>query len=71
MTYRTIFTEVEVDVDLSEFTTEELQQELVSRDKSHLSDVKLLVEDIYQTRRNGNDYTQLLDKLIYNVIGRF
>lgn len=32
--------------------------------------IKSLVEEIYELKRNGKDYADILDELIYNVIGR-
>jgi len=70
MGYKTIYTEVEVDVDLADFETEDLIDELENR--GHLTDIdsKELLESIYQKRRIGQDYQQELDKLIYSVLGK-
>ena len=70
MTYKTIYTEVEVDI--SEFETEDLLDELESRGSLPADvpgDSKDLVEAIWLRRRNGQDYDDLVDKLIYNVTG--
>lgn len=32
--------------------------------------IKSLVDEIYELKRNGKDYADILDELIYNVIGR-
>ena len=75
MTYKTIYTEVEVDVDLSEFDTEDLIEELEDRGEwTGMSgtpfDSKELLEAIWMKRRMGNnDYQTELDKLIYAVLG--
>ena len=72
--YKTIYTEVEVDVDISEFDTEDLLDELESRGELPSStspyDSNQLVEQIWMRRRNGQDYQRQLDDLIYAVTGR-
>ena len=67
---KTIYTEVEVDVDLADFETEDLIDELENR--GHLTDIdsKELMETIYQKRRLGKDYQDELDKLIYSTLGK-
>jgi len=72
MTYKTIYTEVEVDVDISEFDTEDLIEELESRGAgtNEFSDGKELLQTIYEKRRLGQDYQTELDRLIYNATGR-
>ena len=68
--YKTICTEVEVDVDLADFETEDLIDELENR--GHMADTtsKEIVETIYQNRRNGKDFSHELDQLIYAVLGK-
>lgn len=72
--YKTVYTEVEVDVDISEFDTEDLLDELESRGELPVDgniDAKSIVETIWLKRRLGNnDYQQELDQLIYAVLGR-
>jgi polyhydroxyalkanoate synthesis regulator phasin len=70
MVYRTVCTEVEVDVDLVNFETDDLIDELENR--GHMADTnsKEIVESIYQKRRNGVDYQSELDQLIYAVLGK-
>lgn len=70
MGYKTIYTEVEVDVSLEDFETEDLIDELENRGHLTDSNSKELFETIYQKRRLGQDYQQELDKLIYSVLGR-
>jgi hypothetical protein len=69
--YKTIYTEVEVDVDLGDFDTDDLLEELESRGSLPVEgDSKGLVEAIWMKRRMGNnDYQQELDQLIYAVLG--
>lgn len=73
--YKTVYTEVEVEVDLTEFETEDLIEELEDRGHDMGNgtgpyDSKELVEQIWMLRRNGKDYQRQLDNLIYNVTGR-
>ena len=71
--YRTVYTEVEVEVDLGEFTTDDLLDELASRSSLPLEEDfhgKELLEKIWMKRRIGNsNYQQELDRLIYEVLG--
>ena len=73
--YKTVYTEVEVEVDLTDFETEDLIEELEDRGESMgngtgVYDSKELLEQIWMLRRNGRDYQHQLDDLIYNVTGR-
>jgi hypothetical protein len=72
--YKTVYTEVEVDVNLGDFETEDLIEELESRGELPSStgpyDSNELVQQIWMQRRNGKDYQRLLDDLIYAVTGR-
>lgn len=69
----TIYKEVEVDVDLSDFDTDELIQELEDRgtmvDGGDTSS-GTLVKQIYEKRKLGQEYEQELKDLIYNVLGK-
>ena len=71
--YKTVYTEVEVDVDISEFETEDLLDELASRGSlpQEADDTsKELLEKIWLKRRQGNaNYQEELDQLIYQVLG--
>jgi hypothetical protein len=71
--YKTIYTEVEVDVDLSEFETDDLIEELESRGSGTLDygDGKEVLQIIYEKRRLGLDYQTELDQLIWLGLGRF
>lgn len=67
--YKTI--EVEVDVVLSDFDTEDLIEELESRGFANFyRDGKELTEAIYQKRRLGQDYQAELDQLIWSGLGK-
>lgn len=75
MTYRTIYTEVEVDVDLGDFETDDLIEELESRGADLFTDYdtdgKEILEAIYYKRRLGRtDYEKELDQLIYYSLGK-
>lgn len=69
--YKTVYTEVEVE--LSDFDTDDLIEELESRGKgmevSNQTGTELLTA-IYQKRRLGQDYQRELDELIYVGIGK-
>ena len=73
MSYKTIETYVSVDVDLGEFDTDDLIEELESRGKAvgSLTDNTVLVNSIYEKRRLNQDYQKELDELLYQVTGRF
>ena len=70
-----VIKEVEVDIDLSDFETDDLIEELESRGELSSRngpgpyDSKEIVEQICMRRRNKQDYEQLLDNLIYQVTG--
>ena len=72
MPYKTVYTEVEVN--LGDFDTEDLIEELEERGELPLStgpyDSKELVQKIWMARRQGKDYQALLDDLIYSVTGQ-
>lgn len=69
---KTIYTEVEVDVDMSDFNTEDLIEELESRGGqwADYGDSSELIHAIHQLRRTGQDYQRELDKLIWSTIGK-
>lgn len=72
--YKTIYTEVEVDVDLGDFDTDDLLEELEDRGELPADsgyDAKNLLEAIWMKRRMGRtDYQTELDQLIYAGLGR-
>ena len=71
--YKTVYTEVEVEVDISEFSTDDLLDELASRSSLPIEgdlNSKELLEKIWMKRRQGKDnYQEELDRLIYEVLG--
>lgn len=70
--YKTIYTEVEVDVDLSDFDTDDLIEELESRGSGtpDFGDGKDVLRLIYEKRRLGQDYQSDLDQLIWLGLGK-
>lgn len=63
---------IEIDVDLAKFSTEDLRAELACRDEVVEQDLKIveLVNKIYELRRNNYCYQQSLDDLIYEALGK-
>ena len=74
MPYKTVYKEVDVEVNLGDFDTSDLIEELEERGELPLStgpyDSKELVQKIWMARRQGKDYQTLLDDLIYAVTGQ-
>ena len=69
----TVYIEVEVDVDLNDFDTEDLVEELELRGALPVDadvNAKEIVEQMYQLRRLGKPYDHLLDRLFYSVLGK-
>ena len=72
--YKSVYKEVEVDIDLSDFETDDLLEELESRgelpaDNQH--NAKDLLTAIWLKRRVGRtDYQTELDQLIYAGLGQ-
>ena len=66
-----ITVETEVEVNLSDFDTDDLIEELKSRiDYKTSEDKEILLEKIYILRRLGKNYQNELDEYIYNELGR-
>ena len=73
MAYKTVYTEVEVEVDLESFDTDDLLEELELRGSLPPEgnvNAKELVEQMYYLHRQGRDCTHMLDPLFYSVLGR-
>jgi hypothetical protein len=69
----TVYTEVEVEVDLVDFDTDDLLEELELRGSLPPEgniNAKELVEQMYYLHRQGRDCTHMLDPLFYSVLGR-
>jgi hypothetical protein len=76
MVTKSIYTEVEVDVDLSDFDTDDLIEELESRGLDYNTngvdgdDMRETLEAVWYKRRLGKDYQEELDRLIWGVLGK-
>jgi len=72
--YKTMYkeVEVEVEVDLSDFETDDLIEELESRGAgaTDYGDGKDILMAIYEKRRLGQNYQTELEALIYMGLGR-
>ena len=74
MTYRYVTTEVEIDLD--EFDTDDLIEELERRGMDYndrfvdADQMREVLERIWMNRRTGRDYQNELDQLIYGVLGK-
>lgn len=77
MTYKCI--NVDIDVDLDEFSDNDLIEELEARgfvvEENGLQEnvenkSKETLERLFHLRRQGRDYQQELDQLIYDTLGR-
>ena len=69
----TVETYVEVDVELTDFSDDDLIEEMESRGLAfeyNSESGRELITKIYQKRRLGQDYQRELDDLIYLGIGR-
>jgi hypothetical protein len=69
----TVYTEVEIDVSLSDFDDEDLIDEMDRRGlgiEISGGTATEIVQAIYEKRRLGRDYQSELDQLIYQVIGK-
>ena len=69
----TVYTEVEVDVDLDDFDDYDLIEELERRGKGFEVNGQTpteLVTKIWLKRRQGQDYQRELDELIYVALGK-
>lgn len=66
----TIWTEVEVDVDLEEFSTDELLEELENRDQAFTTDSKSLVQQMFDNQRMNKNIEPLLKELYWRMLGR-
>lgn len=60
----------EVEVDLSDFNTDELIEELERRGNFNTELAKDLLEQVYLKKRTNQNYEQELDQLIYTALGK-
>jgi hypothetical protein len=67
-----VYKEIEVDIELDDFDTDELIEELERRGTGVMDygNGKEILETIYEKRRLGRDYQSELDKLIWLGLGR-
>jgi hypothetical protein len=67
-----MYKEVEVEVDLTDFDTDDLIEELESRGSGVMDygDGKEVLQSIYEKRRLGKDYQTELDQLIWRGLGK-
>jgi hypothetical protein len=67
---------VDVDVDLEDFDTNELMEELERRGNDYNThgvdgdEARTLLQQIYQARRTAQPYEHQVDQLIWYVLGR-
>lgn len=72
----TKYVTAEVEVDLSEFDTDDLIEELENRGMDYNTkyvdgeEMRMLLEKIWQKRRTEKDYQRELDGLIRGVLGK-
>lgn len=60
----------EIDVDLDDFDTNDLLEEIEKRDITFAGDNKLLIQKMYNAQQLGQDIQPLLNELYWNTIGR-
>ena len=68
MTYKTV--EVEVDIDLEDFDTDDLIEELDQRDVVYRSGNREILDQIYMAKVRKQPYDHLVNELIYNALGK-
>ena len=74
--YKSVYKEIEVDVDLEDFDDDELIEELERRRSDYnTKDINVdaareLLEKIWQNRRENKPFGSELDSLIYAVFGK-
>ena len=74
--YKTVYKEVEVDVDLDDFDDDDLIEEVERRgldlNSTYISgdEMRELLTKVWQYRREGRDYQRELDQLIWYGIGK-
>ena len=71
MVSKTVYTDIEVDVDISDFETTDLIEELELRGIPIDDSMKEMVDKIYQKKRLNQNYEPELNELIYSVLGKF
>ncbi len=68
----TVYTEVEVDVDLRDFSDDDLLEELANRNliSGDYGNGDSLIDKIFQLRRQGKNFDKELDEYLYIQTGR-
>ena len=65
---------ISIDVDLRDFDTDDLIEELESRGEYNteptMGESDELIDKIFHLRRQGRDFEKELDQLLYNKTGR-
>ena len=70
------YVSVDVDVDLADFDTDDLIQELERRGDDYnitgvdADEARVMLETVHQLRRSGQNHDAALDQLIYYVLGK-
>lgn len=73
---KTVYVTAEAEVDLAEFDTDDLIDELESRGVDYNTqgvdgdEMRGILEQIWLKRRQGQDYQQELGQLIWGVLGK-
>jgi len=69
---KTVYKEVEIDVELTDFDDDDLLEEMESRGLvvSTHGDTRELLETIWLKRRQGQAFDRELDQLIYAALGK-
>ena len=73
---KTVYVTAEAEVDLAEFDTDDLIDELESRGVDYNTqevdgdEMRGVLEQIWLKRRNRQDYQRELDQLIWGVLGK-
>ena len=68
--YKSISTYVDVDIDLSEWDTEDLIEELQSREDESYGGEESVLHTIYDKIKLGQSYEQDIRDLIYHKLGK-
>jgi hypothetical protein len=70
------YVSVDVDVDLADFDTDDLIRELDDQGHGYNThgvdgdEARVMLEQVHQLRRSGQNYDAALDQLIYHVLGK-
>jgi uncharacterized protein with ACT and thioredoxin-like domain len=70
MTSKIVYKEVDIHIDLEDFTDEELLEELKNRGVVCDDSITDELSEIYDKKRLGQDYEKILSDLIYKILGK-